>query len=111
MIEDILEYNNEDGVKESKHKHPTLTMVQKQMKGFDESLILYVYHKMNGREQEAQTYLEEWNEEQEELHKVFLKKNELNSQLSITEDGNGDIQHTTPDTIMHTEEQGIHPVA
>lgn len=80
MIEDLIEYNSEDGVKESKHKHPTLKQVQKQMKGFDESLVLYVYHHLNGREEEAQSYLAEWNEEQEELHQSFLKQNELNKQ-------------------------------
>lgn len=88
MIEDLLEFNNDDGVKESKLKHPTLKQVQKKMRGFDESLIMYVYHQLNGREQEAQSYLAEWNEEQDELHQAFLKQNELNQQqeqLQLTE--------------------------
>ena len=75
MIEDILEFNCEDGVKESKHKHPTIKQVQKQMKGFDESLVMYVYHKMNGREDEANSYLQEWEDEQEELKESFRLKN------------------------------------
>lgn len=83
MIEDLLEYNSEDAVKESKHLHPTLKQVQKKMRGFDESLVMYVYHHLNGREEEAKTYLEEWNEEQEQLHQSFLKQNELNTQLQI----------------------------
>ena len=78
MIEDLLEFNCEDGAKETKHKHPTIKQVQKQMKGFDESLVMYVYHKMNGREDEANTYLQEWEDEQEELKESFRLKNELN---------------------------------
>lgn len=77
MIEDIFEFTNETAVKESKHLHPTLKQVEKKMKGFDEALIMYVYHHLNGRENEALSYLQEWNEEQEELHNSFNKKNEL----------------------------------
>lgn len=92
MIEDILEYNNEDAVKESKHLHPTLKQVQKQMKGFDESLVMYVYHHLNGREEEAKSYLEEWNEEQEEIANSLKKQNELKyaTENQITELGEND---------------------
>ena len=110
MIEDMLDFTNETAIKESKHKHPTLKQVQKQLKGFEESLILYVYHKMNGRFDEAQSYLQEWDEEQEELHNVFKKRNELNSQLTITDD-NTNQQHTAPNAVNNTEEQGIHTKA
>jgi hypothetical protein len=85
MIEDILEYNNEDAVKSSKFKHPTLKQVQKQMKGFDEALILFVYHKLNGREEVASTYLQEWEEEQEDIKDSFKKRNELNESNKETE--------------------------
>jgi hypothetical protein len=115
MIEDILEFTNETAVKESKHKHPTLKQVRKQMQGFDEALVMYVYHQLNGRFDEASTYLQEWDEEQEELHTSFKKRNELNenqlvnvdltdekfdenkinSQDNIHDDSNS--QHTTPD--------------
>lgn len=55
----------------------TLKQVQKQMKGFDESLVLYMYHHLNGREGEARTYLAEWEEEQEELKHSFRLMNDL----------------------------------
>lgn len=90
MISDILEYNNEDGIKESKHKHPTLKQVQKQMKGFDESLVMYMYHHLNGREEDAKTYLAEWEDEQEEIKLALQKQNELNAekQLELEENEN-----------------------
>lgn len=58
---DLADTHNE------KHPHPTLKQVQTKMKGFDESLILYTYHKLNGREEEAASYLAEWEEEQEAI--------------------------------------------
>ena len=87
ILDEILEYSNEDGVKESKHKHPTLKQVQKQLQGFDESLVLFVYHKMNGREDEANSYLAEWEDEQKELNESFKVKNDLEkiNSMSITE--------------------------
>lgn len=58
----------------SNDKRPTLKQVQKQLKGFDEPLIMYVYHKMNGRLEEAESYLREWEEEQEEIKEAYAKK-------------------------------------
>lgn len=78
MFNEIIEINTEDCIKESKHKHPTLKEVQKKMQGFPESLIFYTYHKLNGRDQEAESYLNEWHDEQEELYNSFNKKNDLN---------------------------------
>ena len=46
---------------------PTLKQVQAKLKGFDDSLILYTYHKLNGREEEAASYLAEWEEEQQSI--------------------------------------------
>lgn len=82
MIEDLVEYNSETGIKESTHIHPTLKMVQKKMKGFDEALIMYVYHKMNGREQEAESYRLEWEEEQEGI-RTELERQSKQMQLQI----------------------------
>jgi len=89
-IECDYEYNNADGVKESKHIHPTLKQVQKQLRGFDESLVMYVYHYMNGRTEEAQSYLEEWKEEQEEIRTTLLKQDEIikQHQLQLENDDN-----------------------
>lgn len=79
---EIEEIFTENCVRDAKQIHPTLKEVQRKMKGFDESLILYTYHKLNGREQEAETYLREWEEEQKILSKTLRK---LNSQ-PITEE-------------------------
>jgi hypothetical protein len=51
----------------NKVKHPTLAQVQKELDGFEHSLVMYVYHHMNGRKDEADSYLEEWKEQQEML--------------------------------------------
>lgn len=76
MEEEIIECDDSKAIKTT--KHPTLKEVQKKMQGFPESLVYYTYHKLNGREEEAQSYLNEWNEEQEELANLFSKRNELN---------------------------------
>lgn len=97
MIENAFEEINISDCEMQKtkvHMHPTLKQVQKQMKGFDESLVMYVYHLLNGRYEEARTYLQEWEEEQEELEHSFRLKNEwkngvmekLNSQLITDKD-------------------------
>jgi hypothetical protein len=85
---EIEEIFTEDCVKQSKHRHPTLKEVQRKMKGFDESLILYTYHKLNGREQEAETYLREWEEEQELLGQTFKKIQQNLISNDITEEKN-----------------------
>lgn len=76
MISDLLDAQDsaKPGVRGAK-LHPTLKMVQKQLKGFDDALVMYVYHTMNGREDEAQSYLQEWKEEQEEIQNSFSKLN------------------------------------
>ncbi len=77
---EIEEIFTDNCVREHTAIHPTLKEVQRKMKGFDESLILYTYHKLNGRETEAETYLREWNDEQELLAESLRK---INSQLTI----------------------------
>ena len=56
---------------------PTLKEVQRKMRGFDESLVMYVYHHMNGREYEAQTYLDEWEEQQNAMREELQEQNRL----------------------------------
>ena len=55
--------------------HPTLPKVQRDLAGFSDSIIMYVYHSLNGRREEANSYLEEYKQEQEGY------ANELKSQL------------------------------
>lgn len=114
--EEITEYNNEDGVKESKHIHPTMRQVEKQMQGFPDELKMFVYHHLNGREEDARSYLQEWEDEQEQLRNYFKKINDLNQENQILSadnviDGNDKWEHTSPDSINNAEEQGIHPEA
>ena len=89
----------------------TLKQVQKQMKGFPEELIMYVYHHMNGRENEAQSYLQEWESEQEELRNSFYRVNELDNSNEILSDNNiinecSSRQYPSPNTIIDDQEQG-----
>ena len=57
--------------------HPTLPKVQRDLAGFSDSIIMYVYHSLNGRQDEANSYLEEYKQEQESY------ANELKSQLEV----------------------------
>lgn len=73
-----LDYDLAGIIVQSPHKlHPTLKEVQRKMRGFDESLIMYVYHHMNGRESEAQTYLEEWQEQQNAMREELKEQNKM----------------------------------
>lgn len=54
---------------------PTFQKVQKDLAGFSDNIVMYVYHHLNGREEEAQSYLEEYKQEQEGY------ANELKAQL------------------------------
>ena len=107
---ETIEFNNEDGIKSSKNLHPTLRMVEKQMKGFPEELVMYVYHHLNGREEDARTYLEEWETEQEQLRNYFHKVNDIDK-LSNNNISNGDNsgEHPSSNTDCDNQEQGIHP--
>lgn len=85
---------------ECEMKPATLKQVQKQMKGFDESLVMYMYHHLNGREEEARTYLAEWEEEQEELKHSFSLLNDLqklNSSPNTDTDDDPNQQYTPSD--------------
>lgn len=48
---------------------PSLEKVMKDLDGFSHEIIMYVYHKLNGRDEEAQTYLDTHKEEQEQMKK------------------------------------------
>lgn len=48
-------------------KKPTLEKVQSDLKYIDYELQLYCYHKLNGREEEAQTYLDAYLYSQSEI--------------------------------------------
>lgn len=100
MIEELFDEINLsecETQKPKKHLHPTLKQVEKQMKGFDESLVMYMYHHLNGREEEARTYLEEWEEQQQELKESFRLMNELQKLNSphISDNGNDSGKHAT----------------
>lgn len=77
------EYNLTDIVANQKHPHPSLKTVQMKMKGFDETLIMYVYHKLNGREDEAQSYLNEYQYEQDVMRTELQKQDTLEKSPDI----------------------------
>ena len=51
------------------HRKRTLEHIQKEMKGFDHDLIMSVYHRINGRIEEADTYAEAYFTAQAEMQK------------------------------------------
>lgn len=51
----------------SKQFKPSLEKVEKDLNGFSHEIIMYVYHKLNGRDEIAQTYLDTHNEEQTKM--------------------------------------------
>jgi hypothetical protein len=67
---------------------PSIEKVFKDLEGFQYETKMYVYHKLNGREDEAQSYLNTYKFEQEqimkELEPIEPKKN--NEQLKKCSD-------------------------
>lgn len=74
MNPDVIELDTEKIRKQC--KHPTLKEVQRKMKGFPDCLVMYTYHKLNGRDEEAESYLHEFQDEQEEIHNIFKNTTE-----------------------------------
>jgi ferredoxin-thioredoxin reductase catalytic subunit len=55
---------------ETKKQHqfkPSLERVESVLEGLDHEIIMYIYHKCNGRNEEAQTYLNCFCEEQRQM--------------------------------------------
>jgi hypothetical protein len=50
-----------------KEFRPSLEKVMKDLDGFEYELKMYVYHKLNGRDAEAQTYLDTYRGEQKQI--------------------------------------------
>lgn len=63
--------------KKTRIKKPTIEKVMADMKDFDYELQMYCYHKLNGRDEEAQGYLDAYFEQQD-LIKEELKPVEDN---------------------------------
>lgn len=62
----------------SRIKKPTMEKIQRDMAHFDFEIQMYIYHKLNGRDGEAQSYLDAYFEQQdlmrEELKPVDEKE-------------------------------------
>lgn len=95
---DLADTHNE------KHPHPTLKQVQTKMKGFDESLILYTYHKLNGREEEAASYLAEWEEEQEAIRNELKPTTEFSQENIKVENERISGEHFASEPDNHIKE-------
>lgn len=59
---------------------PSLEKVMKDLEGFSHEIIMYVYHKLNGRDEEAQTYLDTYQEEQQQMKEelAVMTEEEIN---------------------------------
>jgi len=51
------------------HRRRTLEQIEKEMAGFDHDLIMAVYHRINGRIDEAETYSQAYFDAQDEYQK------------------------------------------
>lgn len=71
---------------------PSLEKVMKDLDGFQHEIKMYVYHKLNGRDDEAQSYLDTYNEEQTQM------KEELT--VSLTEKSAEEIQYNNQSIKM-----------
>ena len=66
---------------------PSIEKVFKDLEGFQYETKMYVYHKLNGREDEAQSYLNTYKYEQEQIMKELeLIKPKNNEQLKKCSD-------------------------
>jgi len=55
-------------------KKPTLEKVQKDLENFPHEIIMYCYHKLNNRDEEAQGYLDAYLEEQNAIKTELMYK-------------------------------------
>ena len=60
---------------------PTFAKVQRDLSGFHENIILYVYHSLNGRDEEAASYLEEYKCEQHSLANDLIQQQQQIEEL------------------------------
>jgi hypothetical protein len=67
--------------KESINFRPSLEKVMKDLDGFEYELKMYVYHKLNGREAEAQTYLDTYRCEQHQIKEELTSDDECDEKL------------------------------
>ena len=56
---------------------PSLEKVQKDLQYFDYELQMYCYHKLNGRDEEAQSYLDTYNSVQEALANELIPESQI----------------------------------
>ncbi len=56
---------------------PSLEKVQKDLQHFDYELQMYCYHKLNGRDEEAQSYLDTYNSVQEALASELIPESQI----------------------------------
>jgi hypothetical protein len=68
------------------HRRRTLEQIEKEMAGFDHDLIMAVYHRINGRIDEAETYSQAYFDAQDEYQKGLQ---ELRENVKMMEQKDG----------------------
>lgn len=58
-----------------KEFRPTLEKVMTDLHNFPHEIQMYVYHKLSGRDQEAETYLETYKTEQKQMKSELVDNN------------------------------------
>ena len=81
---------------------PSLEKVQKDLQHFDYELQMYCYHKLNGRDEEAQSYLDTYNSVQEALANELIPESQI-EKLKAEESKSDDTQESIEDSpLIHT---------
>jgi len=82
---------------------PSLEKVQKDLQHFDYELQMYCYHKLNGRDEEAQSYLDTYNSVQEALASELIPESQIEKLMAEEESKSNDIEESIEeDTLIYT---------
>ncbi len=82
---------------------PSLEKVQKDLQHFDYELQMYCYHKLNGRDEEAQSYLDTYNSVQEALASELIPESQIEKLKAEEESKSNDIEESIEeDTLIYT---------
>ena len=82
---------------------PSLEKVQKDLQHFDYELQMYCYHKLNGRDEEAQSYLDSYNSVQEALASELIPESQIEKLMAEEESKSNDIEESIEeDTLIYT---------
>lgn len=81
---------------------PSLEKVQKDLQHFDYELQMYCYHKLNGRDEEAQSYLDTYNSVQEALASELIPESQIEKLIAEESKSNDTEESIEEDTLLYT---------